>query len=447
MALLPVSYGAPALAAASALLYTGVSLLGFNQWLPEVPGQTMLPWELSQRELSFQMVLNLSGFGAVGALGASLSTRSRQTGERLARQQAYAGALAHLHEDTIRCMSSGLLTVDLAWRVTSINQAARDILGLPTNEGPGAPVARWIPGLPPLFQNLDLVARVQREELETVRPDGENRFLGVSAAPLSDQHDRIVGRVIHFQDLTELRKVQRAFNRAERLASVGRLAAAIAHEIRNPLAGISGSVEVLKFLPNADADTGRLVDIAVREVDRLNVLITELLDYARPLQEKARTLDLSEIANEVLDAFSAEGREALIVKRQLCPKLHVHAGNGAVRQILWNLIRNAAEAMPEGGTLTVRAVPVEGRRGRKEACLSVHDSGVGIPAETLETIFEPFFPPRPKEQAWVCPRWRGWQRKTTAPSMSAANPGKAPRFRFSSLNRKTASKTVLTKKT
>lgn len=228
--------------------------------------------------------------------------------------------------------------------------------------------------------------------MDAMRPDGAVRRLGVSAMPLSDHTGHVIGRVIHFQDLTELRRMEVAVQRSERLASIGRLAAGVAHEIRNPLASISGSVEILRTLPEADDDTKKLIDITVREVDRLNELITALLEYARPPNKERSTISLSEQVEEVFRSFEFGIKDKPIeLHSEIEPDLFVRGSTGQLRQVLWNLLRNADESMPEGGKLTVVLGPEELTAGGHEALLSVADTGVGISSEDQERIFEPFF--------------------------------------------------------
>jgi two-component system sensor histidine kinase PilS (NtrC family) len=184
--------------------------------------------------------------------------------------------------------------------------------------------------------------------------------------------------------------MEQAVARAEHLAGIGRLAANIAHEIRNPLASISGSVEVLKRLPGVDAEACNLVDIAVREVDRVNALISNLLDYARPRTEDRQRLDLGEMVSEIAKMFEQE-RRTKDVRLQLHAQngVWVEAASGQMQQVLWNLLRNAAEAMPEGGTIYLAAV--QRSATPPEAILMVRDTGIGIAKEDVDHIFEPFF--------------------------------------------------------
>jgi two-component system sensor histidine kinase PilS (NtrC family) len=242
-----------------------------------------------------------------------------------------------------------------------------------------------------VLAELGPVGSVRRIEVNAVRPDGALRRLGVSATPLTDHQGQAVGRVIHFQDLTELRRMELRVARAERLASIGRLAAAIAHEIRNPLASISGSVEILRSLPGADAEARQLVDIAVREVDRLNALITDLLDYARPKTQERAPIDLAESVAEVAKSFQQERREGITIETSLEKGVGVQGAPGPLRQVLWNLVRNAAEAMPRGGRVRLVVALDRGEGGAPEAILTVADTGVGMSREALEHIFEPFF--------------------------------------------------------
>jgi two-component system sensor histidine kinase PilS (NtrC family) len=387
---LPKGFGAASVSLACALLFVGISLLGYMKILPPITGQTVFPWDLTREELVFRNVIFLAGLISVGSLGVSLTRQRRKAGERLAIHQQLVGDLASLHQDTIRSLSSGLVTTTLDGTITTMNDAACDILGITLAPPIGQKLASHIPSLEVVLAKVGAQGRVLRDEVDAIRADGVERRLGLSATPLSDHTGNVTGRVIHFQDLTDLRHMEQAVARAERLAGIGRLAANIAHEIRNPLASISGSVEVLKRLPGADAETCNLVDIAVREVDRVNALISNLLDYARPRTEDRQRLDLAEMVAEIAKIFELE-RRAKEVRLQLhAPtSVWVEAASGQMQQVLWNLLRNAAEAMPEGGTIYLSTA--QRNATPPEAILMVRDTGIGIAREDLEHIFEPFF--------------------------------------------------------
>jgi two-component system sensor histidine kinase PilS (NtrC family) len=392
VSLLPKRFSPGNVAAASALLFVGISLLGYLRILPPITGQTVFPWDLTLEELVFRLVVYLAGVVSVAALGMSLYAKTREARERLAQHERIAGDLASLHQNTIRCLSAGLVTTTLDGTMTSINDAACEILGIGTPAPVGQRLEGLIPGMAAVMAEDLSLGRVIRQEVEAAHANGSPRCLAVAATPLSDHTGRIVGRVIHFQDLTELRSMEGAVRRSERLAGIGRLAANIAHEIRNPLASISGSVEVLRKQPGTDAEARQLIDIAVREVDRVNELISGLLDYARPRTEDRQRLDLGEMVTEIAKVFEQERRSAEVrVVVDAEPGVAVEGASGQLRQVLWNLLRNAVTAMPGGGRVRLAVSRRDRTNGASEAVLSVSDTGIGIPHEDLDHIFEPFF--------------------------------------------------------
>ena len=392
VSLLPKRFSPGNVAAASALLFVGISLLGYLRILPPITGQTVFPWDLTLEELVFRLVVYLAGVVSVAALGMSLYAKTREARERLAQNERIAGDLASLHQNTIRCLSAGLVTTTLDGTMTSINDAACEILGIGTPAPVGQRLEGLIPGMAAVMAEDLSLGRVIRQEVEAAHANGSPRCLAVAATPLSDHTGRIVGRVIHFQDLTELRSMEGAVRRSERLAGIGRLAANIAHEIRNPLASISGSVEVLRKQPGTDAEARQLIDIAVREVDRVNELISGLLDYARPRTEDRQRLDLGEMVTEIAKVFEQERRSAEVrVVVDAEPGVAVEGASGQLRQVLWNLLRNAVTAMPGGGRVRLAVSRRDRTNGASEAVLSVSDTGIGIPHEDLDHIFEPFF--------------------------------------------------------
>ncbi len=402
VALLARRRGAAVVAFAGITLMVGVGVLGWARWLPLVPGQLVVPWSISRAELAGKLTLNIAALVAVGFLASKLAAKNRLAHERLTIHEAYAGDLARLHENTIRCLTSGLVTVDLLGRVTTANEVAREILSAGAFELLGLPLTNVIPDLPRVLAAAGPSGTVRRAEVSAANQDGSVRHLGVSAAPLSDHLGQLIGRVIHFQDLTELKRMEIAVARAERLASIGRLSAAIAHEIRNPLASISGSIEILRDQPGTDPESRQLMNIAVREVDRLNALVTSLLEYARPRTEERRRVDLGEEVIEVVQAFERErrdDRQPIRTEVNAAGELAIDAAGGQLRQVVWNLLRNAAEAMPRGGTIKVKVdVVVESESARVDRAraepvvtLTVTDTGSGIPKGDLDRIFEPFF--------------------------------------------------------
>lgn len=386
--------GAVLAAIASLILFCGISIAGWKQWLPVPTGLRLEPWELLPWQLVRQLVLNGGAFAAVAFLAAKLGEQLASAGQRLETQEVRTADLAALNEDIIRCLSSGLITVDTNGKVLTFNEAAGEILGIAAEAARQRTLAELAPEVEELIGRVPGRGVMRRGEITIRRPGGE-RVLGISVSPLTNHRDEPVGRIVNFQDLTELRRMEAQVRRGERLAVIGQLAAGVAHEIRNPLASISGSIELLRSGPTTvDEDTRALMDIVLREVDRLNGMITDLLEYARPREPVMTPTDVRELLHETVRVFAQDRttqnlRVALDAPDAGGAGVIVQADAAQLRQVLWNLLRNAAESMPEGGD-----IQVELRVAREEqewATVVVSDTGVGIAPDELDRIFDPFY--------------------------------------------------------
>jgi two-component system sensor histidine kinase PilS (NtrC family) len=377
--------GAVVVAGAAALLYSAVALLGWLELLPVTQGQAVLPWDATAVELGRAMALNLAACAGVAVLASNLGSQIQQTTASLASQRDVTANLYALHEDIVRSLSSGLITVNEGGVVLTVNQAACDLLGAPADALIGRPLAEVMPGIEQALTAIGTQRVAQRRDLVRARPGGDEQVLAVSVSQLRNNRDQVIGGVVNFQDLTEMRAMERQVRRAERLAVVGTLAAGVAHEIRNPLASISGSIELLRGAPQVDEDSRALMDIVTREVDRLNILITDLLDYTNPQPRALVALDLAVLARETIQVFAQDrSLEPVRVTCEGPAALELVADPARIRQVLWNLLRNAAEAARS--RVLVRVA------GRDDtAVLEVCDDGPGIEPEHLERVFDPFF--------------------------------------------------------
>lgn len=377
--------GAVIVAAMSFVLYATVSIAGWMRWLPMPGGTRFLPWDLPTLSLVRLLVVNAGAFTAVAFLAAYLGQQLAHAGIKLETQEARTKDLAALNEDVIRCLSSGLVTIDPAGRVLTFNEAAEEILKVPQDRAVGRSLGEIAPELAALLSSLDARGVVRRASV-----DARSVVLGVSVSPLTDHQGAPAGRVVNFQDLTELRRMENQVKRAERLAAIGQMAAGVAHEIRNPLASISGSIELLKSALPREDENATLMEIVLREVDRLNGLVTDLLEYARPRERMPASIDVGALLAETVRVFAQDRSAPKLAVRFDPPPgdeaITVTADPAQLRQVVWNLLRNAAEAMPDGGEIVV-SLAAEG--GMAE--VSVTDQGVGIAADEQERIFEPFY--------------------------------------------------------
>jgi two-component system, NtrC family, sensor histidine kinase PilS len=341
----------------------------------------------------YTVALNLFGFFAVAVLSGSLANSLRQAGARLEQASTDIADLQALNQHVIDSLPSGLATTDPMLRVLTFNRAAGLITGVPFRSVLGRPIGDVLQLAADVVARIpaDLVGKgARRYECRYRPPDGRSEMeIGLTAAHLETPGGR-AGFLFTFQDLTNIRKLERDAAMQQRLAAVGQMAAGIAHEIRNPLASMSGSIQILRQELSLSSEQEQLMDIVLRESERLNTTIGSFLAYARPQRFQIARFDLRRAVNDttLLLRNSSEihpGHD--IVAEVPGEPMWYEADEGQMKQILWNLAANGLRAMPDGGRLTLRAGVEPSSDG---VVLSVKDEGVGIPPEEIEGLFQPF---------------------------------------------------------
>jgi two-component system, NtrC family, sensor histidine kinase PilS len=362
------------------------------------------------------IVTNVAAFYLVALLSSFLTEQARKSRQQLQKKQIDLEQLEALNEKIIQHIPSGLLTLDQFRRIITFNRAAQDITGCTFQQAYMKDVEVVFPGITAAAAAAHSsassgLASIAGFEMGFARHDGRALLLGFSGASLKDGTNEEIGNILVFQDLTDFRNMQEHLKRVDRLAVVGRLAAGIAHEVRNPLASISGSIQVLqKSLRPNDADA-RLMDIIIRESKNLSSLISDFTQYARAEAQVKDRIELKTIADEVVDLFrnSDECRSGYSI-RQLIPAEITIAGNRQqIKQVLWNLILNAAQALPaSGGSISFSAELMEhgfqpynsaNRNGQGSPAqhetpwvhIKIADDGCGISKTEIGSIFDPFF--------------------------------------------------------
>lgn len=359
---------------ASLLLYGGLVLLQYGGYLP-LPGEMPVP-----REMLGTLLVNLCAFALAGALSVLLAVRLRQQARQLHRQQIEHADLERFNEQILRHMTSGLIVVDCQGRIRSCNSAAAAIRGLAPEQLLGHPLNEVFV-LPWPFSHLPL----ERAELEFVHPDGHPRIIGYGVTAFEQEQQNHV--LLTFQDLTRVKELERHLQRRERLAAVGALAAGLAHEIRNPLASLSGSAQLLQE-QSPDAGQQRLLAILVRESERLNRLLNDFLSFARPRPPELRLLDLAGLLRELCEQLACvPGFTGLGIELDLPDQWQMMLDEQQLRQAVWNLLLNAAQFSPPGGRIFCVARPLQ-------RCFWIEDEGPGITEAERERIFEPFYTTR-----------------------------------------------------
>lgn len=346
-------------------------------------------------QVLFQVFINILSFYIVALLSGYLSERLRATRRELQEKSIDFEDLRALQEHILRSVGSGIMTMDLRSNIASWNPAAEQITGYSHSEIKDRWNGVFGGSIKGIFGHTDLLKeRHYRFDGQIVKKDGSTAILGMTASLLKDDANAVRGIILIFQDITKMVEMEERIRRQERLASVGSLAAGIAHEIRNPLASLSGSIQVLQGELDLKGDNKYLMEIVVRETDRLNTIITEFLEYARPKASQQEEVELLPVLDETIMLLknSRDFSERIGITREVNPQIRLRGDTQRLRQVFWNFLINSCQAMPNGGDITVSAKSLSPGEDDESWCeIIIADTGVGIAREHLDKIFDPFF--------------------------------------------------------
>jgi len=340
----------------------------------------------------YTVALNVFGFFAVALLSGSLADSLRSAGARLEEASTEIADLQALNQHVIDSLPSGLVTADPALRIRTFNRGAESITGVPFRSAVGRPINEVLQLPGPVMESIqsDLrVKRARRHEFRYRTSDGRELEIGLTATHLETPRGR-AGLLFTFQDVTSIKKLERDSQIQQRLAAVGEMAAGIAHEIRNPLASMSGSIQILRHELPLSSEQEQLMDIVLRESERLNTTIRSFLAYARPQRFHIERFDarrpLNDAALLLRNSADVHDKHEILVDVP-GSELWYEADEGQIKQIVWNLATNGLRAMPDGGRLHLIGAYEPASAG---VVLTVRDEGVGIPPEELDRLFQPF---------------------------------------------------------
>lgn len=374
------------MASVCALLFVTLSVLTFYSVI-ESSG-TPQAGSKAVQIISFHIVALL----VVGLLASRLSDR-RMSGIELEETTKTLASLRALHERIVESIRSGLVTTDLDGNIYTLNAAATEITGYRLDEMKGKSIYDLFGDIREQI-DLSLAAagdgdQLPRFEADLLTPDGFAVRIGFSVSLLFSEKHEATGLIITFQDLTEIRSMEESVRRKDRMAAVGRVAAGLAHEIRNPLGAMRGAIQVLDSDTPKESRQAGLMDIILKESDRLNSIITNFLGYARPAAVDFAETNIAETINDTLTLLkhSPDVREDHELASHVTDdKIIISADAAQLKQIFWNLARNAIQAMPDGGKLSIALVTIPNNRIR----ITFEDTGCGMSQVQVEQLFEPF---------------------------------------------------------
>lgn len=332
-------------------------------------------------------------FLIVGLLSARLAERQSRSDVRLIAATQSLANLRALHERIVESIRSGVVTTDLQGVIYTFNKAAEEITGYREEDVRGQDASIFFGEIQAIITeslNRSLHSESSpRFEADCITADGLRLRLGFSVSPLSSEKGDTTGTVITFQDLTHIRALEETSRRQDRLAAIGRMAASIAHEIRNPLAAMRGSIQMLRADMAGDESQMELMEIILRESDRLNRIISDFLSYARPRSIVQSKVDVGELLKQTFTLLrhSADISNKHVIEEEVPsqPAL-VSADSEQLQQVFWNLARNALQAMPNGGALRADVHSNPKTRIR----ITFSDTGRGMSPQQVEHLFEPF---------------------------------------------------------
>jgi two-component system sensor histidine kinase PilS (NtrC family) len=349
-----------------------------------------------------RIIIYILSFYLVAILASFVVEQERKTRTLLEEKVTAFDQLDLLHRSIIESIDTGIVTVDLLGRIKSFNRAAEEITGHASLDIDDINIIDIFPEYGQLREKLnraaDLDSRKNRVEMTLQSKSGASLVLGCSISFLKDSQGGRIGDILVFQDLTEIKEMERHLETNRRLAFVGEMAAGLAHEMRNPLASISGSIQMLHKGLDLSLSDERLMQIILRGKDQLESFMKDFLLLSRPTPGIHEAFKMDEIIDDVLVAikYVPDWREQIEILRPSTNHGEIIASKAEIRQVVWNLVMNAVQAMPDGGRLSITTRHATLKESLPALEFEISDDGPGITKSDLGKIFEPFFTTKEK---------------------------------------------------
>jgi len=381
--------GALIIASLCSFFYSFLISFMYNYYIP-------LPYNAiahTQKEIYFNIFLNIFGFFTMGLLTSYLSENLKRYKRHLEKKSEDLMDLQAFNENVINCMSSGLIATGLNGKIAFLNRAATEITSCNLEEVKGKHLLDFFEDSTLSFDEIinELgEQKIVRLESKCSVKSGEKKYIGASITLLKGKEKINRGYIVIFEDLTDLKRLEQEIKIKDRMAIVGEMATGIAHEIRNPLASMSGSVQLMAKESFSGEQHKELMDIILKETERLNKIVTNFLEYAKPLKFQPVEIDLAQLLKETITLL----RNSKEIKKNhhisMLPKkgkFPYYCDPNQMKQVFWNLAHNGIKAMPDGGTLEIALSKAD----ENGITIKFKDDGIGISNEELSDVFRPFY--------------------------------------------------------
>jgi two-component system sensor histidine kinase PilS (NtrC family) len=387
--------GGLSVASACSLIYGLMLYLALRGYITfNYPGQ-MHSAGLNPEFVLTRVIIHVVSFYIVALLTSFAVEQEKKVRMRLAEKENALDKLDQFHRSIIESVDTGILTVDLTGRIKSLNRAAEELTGFSAAEVEGRRIDDVFPGFMTVLEQINEEGgQSSRKRFETAvfQKSGRKIILGFSFSSLYDRERRI-GDILIFQDLTAIKEMEAQAEKNKRLAFIGEMAAGLAHDLRNPLLSISGSIQMLQRDLKLDSTDERLMNVILRAKDQLENLIKNFLIFARTTARDRGEMPVNEILDEALEALKEvpDWNDNIEVRRAYQKVPPIFGNRTEIRQTLWNILVNAVQSMPDGGRLSIETLILPGQNGERFVQVRIADSGCGIEPERLERVFEPFY--------------------------------------------------------
>lgn len=349
--------------------------------------------QLGASHLFYTIFINLIGFGLTAFITGYLAERARKSEAELQEKTINFEELSKLNSTIVTNIETGLLTTNPAGFIRVFNPYAERLTGRLLEEIYNTPIT----SLFDCFEGgLEELTTATSGEFEYINKENTRMVLAYRAAPFQDSAGALAGFIISFWDLSAIRRMESELKKSDRLAALGELSARMAHEIRNPLAAMCGSVQLLAAHTVVDEGDRRLLAIVLREADRLNMLITEFLAYARPSSPYKQRIELASFLDDITLFVTSDPRFINIsISNIVPPYISLNVDSGQLRQVIINMLHNSADAMKSGGKIEIESCyMLSGSDAYKKSPvirICITDTGTGISKEAAQHLFEPFW--------------------------------------------------------
>ncbi len=380
-------------ASASAIAYGLLLDLEFYNMIPSLILDAY-EYKVTVADVFIRILLHMVSFYTIAFLASIVVEQERKTRHLLEEKETEFAQLDLLFRSIIESVDTGIMTIDLQGRIKTFNRAAEEITGYSFRQIENKRIHDIFPEFAKLLVPANHCEPGRNRMEAVIKTPFEKRInLGCAMSALRDKNDRQIGNIIIFQDITEIKRMEENLEKSKRLALIGEMAAGLAHEMRNPLASITGSIELLKQEQNLDETDKRLMQIIIRGKNQLESFVRDFLLLARPFPATREMVRVNDVIEEVIEnvKLSKDWNDDIKINQKLSESVETFANRQQIRQIIHNIILNAIQSMNQGGVLKLETSCVKMDRDRDYAEIKVADTGCGIEPENIKKIFEPFF--------------------------------------------------------